>query len=923
MKKIFIINLLFFILINNGRAQDQGIYDLFLKFEKFYSQGDMLNAEKCMKLVLNSKDSVSDRYQISMYINLGVISNLLGRNKESIEYFNNAESLVQPDQESQKILADIYLNKAWTYNLWKMYSYSIDFLEKAIRIYQSELIPDKTLLFKISVAYQDLAISYHGIRDFKKALEFLQKSLDLKTNFDLPEKALIYLNIANVYTEIQEFDKAEKFYLMSIKQFIEESGEKYYRIADVYFDYSNLLRANGRESEALKYQNKALSLGQENFGEKHPYVSLAYRYIGDHFAIQSKSDSALHFYQKALISQVRGFDNLNINQNPSIDSALLDLDLLKILQKKCEELEKFSIRQNNLELKQQVLSKSLETIELCVQLINKIRHGYISEDSHLYLMENEKETFIHASHINQSLFGLTSDPSYLKNMYKIAGQAKSSILHNEIIDNEMLYSIGLSDTLIQKHNVLREDIASYYKLLYDELKTVHPDNIKIDIWKDALFDMNREKEDLENAINIRYPQYQNLLHKTDPINLEEIQNQLKSDETLIEYLFSNKYVDGRRRLYIFTITKSSLNFKEEFIDSAFVNNVEVIRNYLKQLPFTGDPFTSYKKFSSALYNMYTCLIMPVENQISGNKLIIIPDEEISFLPFDAFITNQPDPNQINYEGLQYLIKQFSISYNYSSSLMMNKSGKKNQNHKIYAFSPDYLNTTDNIDTGNYFLTGTRKEIREIFKYFKGHEFIGNQATEHNFRSAMHYPAIFHLAMHNLSDTTNSSFSRLVFYSQSDTIEDGFLYDYEISLCRISSPMVVLSACNTGTGMLYRGEGVMSITRAFILAGASSVIKTLWDVNDDASAKIVSTFYKNLSYGIEKDEALRLAKLEYMKNSSPGYSNPYYWAAFQVIGDNSPIKQNNKTILFLCLMTGLAAGNGIVFFYYKRRRSFLA
>ena len=111
---------------------------------------------------------------------------------------------------------------------------------------------------------------------------------------------------------------------------------------------------------------------------------------------------------------------------------------------------------------------------------------------------------------------------------------------------------------------------------------------------------------------------------------------------------------------------------------------------------------------------------------------------------------------------------------------------------------------------------------------------------------MQEPAIFHLAMHTVSDSTNSRYSYMLFDTHNDTLEDGRLYNYEISLSRLKSPMVVLSACNSGTGTLYHGEGLMSLARGFILAGASSVIMTSWAVNDEISADIISGFYHSLA-----------------------------------------------------------------------------
>jgi CHAT domain-containing protein len=173
----------------------------------------------------------------------------------------------------------------------------------------------------------------------------------------------------------------------------------------------------------------------------------------------------------------------------------------------------------------------------------------------------------------------------------------------------------------------------------------------------------------------------------------------------------------------------------------------------------------------------------------------------------------------------------------------------------------------------------------------------------------------------MSDTLNSSYSYILFSSDGKGEERRRLYNYEISLSRLNSPMVVLSACNSGTGTLYSGEGLMSLARGFILAGASSVIKTAWEVNDDASSAIIEDFYKYLSKGKRKNEALRLAKLEYLESVTPSLKNPYYWAAYEVLGDNAPVSENNKSTVILLTVAILIPVAGLLFVYFRRRRSF--
>jgi LPXTG-motif cell wall-anchored protein len=110
---------------------------------------------------------------------------------------------------------------------------------------------------------------------------------------------------------------------------------------------------------------------------------------------------------------------------------------------------------------------------------------------------------------------------------------------------------------------------------------------------------------------------------------------------------------------------------------------------------------------------------------------------------------------------------------------------------------------------------------------------------------------------------------------------------------------------------------MSLARSFTLAGASSVIKTAWEINDEVSAAIIARFYRHLSNGKEKNEAMRLAKLEYLKSSPPAFTGPYFWAAYEVLGDNSPVVQNNtEAVLVIVGLAVILAG--ILFIYFKRR-----
>jgi hypothetical protein len=523
-----------------------------------------------------------------------------------------------------------------------------------------------------------------------------------------------------------------------------------------------------------------------------------------------------------------------------------------------------------------------------------------------------------ATHIAYRLYLTTHDLSMGYRMYAIAQKAKAAILCNEITGNELLYSVAIPDSLREKQNRLSGNIAAYNNLIIEENRNSAPDGNKISLWKDALFEMNREKEKVTLEIEKVFPQFHDLIRKTEPVPLELIQKKLKKDETIIDYLLSNQYSDGKRKLFVFLISRSNLDFREMEFDSLFLRNAEIIRKPDNPTLLKGMDRNFFLSYTGALNYMYINLIKPVEDHFTGKKLIIIPDEEIGWVPFDEFLKYKPEPEQADYEGLHYLINDYTFSYAYSSSLIFGKNSHRLTGARVLTFSPDYLNSAS---TGAMLssLKGAGVEIGSILKWFRGKSYNGEIATKANFINVSNKPVIFHLAMHSMSDSVNSKYSYLIFDTHNLLPEEGKLYNYEISLMRIKTPMIVLSACNSGTGTLYSGEGIMSLARGFTLAGASSVIKTSWEINDEVSAAIISGFYFHLAEGKEKSEAMRLAKLDYLTKASPAFKNPYYWAAYEVLGDNVPVSRNFKRYNLLILLVVIAATGGTVLYYLRRRR----
>ncbi len=201
------------------------------------------------------------------------------------------------------------------------------------------------------------------------------------------------------------------------------------------------------------------------------------------------------------------------------------------------------------------------------------------------------------------------------------------------------------------------------------------------------------------------------------------------------------------------------------------------------------------------------------------------------------------------------------------------------------------------------LPGVQKEVDKISDIVKSKVFSKKEATEKNFRENAENFDILHLAMHAFINDSLPAFSSLAFdqLKTDDTNSDGLLSTADIYNLKLNARLTVLSACNTGSGHLQKGEGILSLARGFLYAGCPSIIMSLWEVEDESGTQIMSSFYRNLKKGKTKDEALRAAKLEYLESAGSRKAHPHYWLSFVSIGDNSPLYISYDYYFFILLI----------------------
>ncbi len=877
--------------------------------------------EKAMKffnknLSINKKILSKDDPNLALiYLNIGKLYVILSKYNKAIEYNNKAEDIyIKKFGDNYKKLGSIYMNKGTIYNSISDYEKALIYYNKALSIFKENLKPDHPEILKV---YMNIGYVYKKKCEYKKALYYYKKSIPKIKNS--PSIIKTYRNFANCYKAIGNTKKANYYYNLSINKAIKILGNNNSQLALNYLYYGDFCAHNGKKEKGIKLLKKSYKIYYHNFGLKNRDVSNCLTYIGNFYSLQKDYKKALEYYQKSLISIVKDFKDTNVYKNPNIKNIVPDYYLLNALNNKANALYQYFANKTH---NKKDIETSLKTYELAIRLIEKMRSEYLNEESKLLLTEKERKSFPNAIKTALILYNKTKDRIYLEKAFEYAEKSKSAILLASIRDIEAKQLGGIPKKIQIAENDLKRKLSIYNKFVYEEKQKQKPDQSKIALWENKLFELNKKYDSTISTIEKQYPKYYHLKYDYTVVDDRTIQNSLNQKQALIEYTVTDTL------LFTFVITKNKFKVFTQTIDTTFNNNIKQIRNELISKDYANYSLKDYKIFTSTAYNLYLKLIKPEKNIIKGKKLIIVPDDKLGYIPFGILLSKLPNNFTMNYRYLSYLLKKYSISYSYSATLLFNNLYKnKIPPKRLLAFAPSYknfseLNTEDILKKINNRkkllpIPGVKKEVNNISKIFHGDVFQDSLATESNFKKYSKDYDILHLAMHTFIDDKNPMYSKLVFYHDKHSKEDGFLNTYELFNMHLNAELVVLSACNTGSGKLSRGEGIMSLARGFIYAGIPGIVMTLWSVEDRSSEELMSYFYKYLSKGEAKDQALRLAKLYYLKNADQLNAHPHYWAGYVSIGEVKPLhKYRNINIYFIYFL--IIAGGVFVLFQIKKK-----
>jgi CHAT domain-containing protein len=345
-----------------------------------------------------------------------------------------------------------------------------------------------------------------------------------------------------------------------------------------------------------------------------------------------------------------------------------------------------------------------------------------------------------------------------------------------------------------------------------------------------------------------------------------------------------------------------------YFEKIDVDLLELVQTFLTTLQNVDNIDENYKKsflkLSKATNELSEVLLPDRRLFNSIAKITVIPDAALFYIPFDILFYKESELSNLSFATQPYLIRKFSIRYAYSLQVLYKQKGTKKSQY-ITGLAPLYDNENDEV-------AGLRinLELDNLCDLFRGN-FIKNRKILKSdlLEIFAQSPGILHLAMHAAAPDSSGAYFILSDAQRLEMFEiSGFNLD--------NTALIVLSACETGLGMQTKGEGLMSLGRAFAYSGAAAVVNTLWPLHDHSAVELMRLFYANLDKGMTKSEALRKAKLEFLEKAGTMQAHPFFWAAPVLWGNDEPLKLQKKSgraLYFLSIAIILT----LLFVLYRR------
>lgn len=827
----------------------------------------------------------------------------------------------------------------------------------------SRIFPDKVTPKLRADLLHVIGLSLYRRQEYNKSLVYCREALriyETDPENSVDSRILLYNTIAQVSRRMDQPHEAEGYFLKGLAI---KDGPKTQDKFFLYINYANLLARDGRIREGERVMDEGLENVRKTYGrESREYFTMlisvadfvnnsldepersidlygqCFSYVRNNPWDVSMAKFLTGKYARALFDAGRYMEVLDVTgeitlQADSISrkrrpgragtsfatySGNVSEDDLNLLEIRYAALNELAGREGSGEH----LRQAVETGRTIASVYDNQRIEMSEDESRTSLSSSSRDIYTGIIGNYAGLYESGHDRQSLEGLFEFSERSKvAGFLASMRELNAARFSLPSDLTGLESE--IKRQTGFYKELIAREKLRAAPDSQRLATWESVTFRLLRSRDSLNRIFEEQYPSYYNLKYRNEVTPLGDVEKIIGRRSNLLSYVVTGD------RLYIFVVNSRRREVIVRDIDSTFFDSLQRFRAMLSERPKTTTSRTPFNDYMDLAYSLYRILIEPAEPYLHGDKVVISPDNILSYIPFETLITEEFRSPELYYRLAPFALKKYRFSYIYSVTLSSESARVTRKfRNKLLAFAPSYDGMSLD-DTLMAVWPGLKGEIKDLpnaileaedaVSQCGGMAYLGDDAMESTFKREARNYDIIHLAMHTLVDDGRPAFSKMLFRSGDKGGDDGMLNTYEVYSLPLKAMMVVLTSCNTGAGMLVNGEGILSLARGFLYAGSRSAVMSMWEVEDSSAPEVIQSFYKNLRSGQTKSSALRSARLKFLRTADQARSHPYFWSALVIYGDDTPLWYN-RVNLYVALLLLLLVATALVAIVYRGPRS---
>jgi len=767
--------------------------------------------------------------------------------------------------------------------------------------------------------YEWLGAYHESFNDKIPCYYYLNQARSIRRKIqgaDNLEMGNVFRYLALFHKRYARHDSAMFFLRKALSVFDRKYGKNNFQSVKCLNNMCKITEEAGKYQEALVLYNEAMNRIVKAEGEIKMATVMTWFNLSDFYAKQGDYINALKTIQKTYPSFFPGYEESDYFKNP-LNIGDARNNYLKLVSTVKSEYLKKEYEKDPVH-RQAFLRVALQCDSLVAAYLFLQKIRMVNLENLLAFEQTCSNQYYYYAKSALEMYSIEPMKKYISAALSYFERYRDMQFNQRMRRQETLMTDFKDQSFHKESSKLRNEINELNSKLIqidvpDLQNTISSQIIDKKIALDQLYYKSFLKKTIENEGLI----------KDIFIDVQDIQNKLPKNGAV--YYFSEFYPD-----YIFipaefatlVITKDKVNWK-------FLKGEELYSNITAFTELLKSPHTSVRSIDSIGFLVYGQLFEPfAKSVLNKSEWIIVPSPDTWLLPFEAIcITENNEERTLN----RYLLSKYVIHKEYSLlSWLSDKKQNLSGDIRLLAVAPKFnknlknkLSLATRRDTALIDLPGARKECEKISTMFSSTLIEGYDATKTRFISLAPDYDIIHISTHGIPSEGDRQQMTLAFNNTSDSsYTEGNMNLYEILNLRLKTQLVSLSACKSAVGIKNKSVGNLNLAWAFQNAGARSVIVSNWDANDFTSSIIMPRFYYYLSRGDPKPQALRKAKIDFLKRSDKILQHPYYWAGFDFIGDGSPVVTQSKSaslLYFYLLFLFVGIFWGIAFLLRERQQ----